>query len=76
MFFISTTWELSVNKIDLITNTLAGPHQANQGSGPPSCTIPATDIRVILLKHLLMIQQFFKDHSKVGKLKLPTMHFY
>ena len=34
MFFILTTWELSVNRIDL----QVGPPRANLGAGSPSCT--------------------------------------
>ena len=33
VFFISTTWELSVNRIDLHEPTLAGPPRANPGAG-------------------------------------------
>ena len=33
MFFILTTQELSVNRIDLQAPILAGPAQANQGAG-------------------------------------------
>ena len=38
--FISTTRELSVNRIDLQAPALMGPPQTTQGDGTPSCTIP------------------------------------
>ena len=43
MFLISTTWELSVNRIDLIdlqAPFLAEPPRKNQGAGTPCCTTP------------------------------------
>ena len=46
VFFILTTRELSVNRIDFQALTLAGPPRANPGSGPPNWT-PHLDNRLL-----------------------------
>ena len=49
VFFISTTRELLVNRIDLQAPTLVGPPRENPGSGTPSYTTPWQPTKNVIL---------------------------